>query len=528
MGRQAPDLILHNAHIIPMVGRPIKRGFVVVGGGRILALKGGEDWERSKAEGTAVIDCRGKTLMPGFIDSHFHLRAAAEAALGIDFAGEEDLLSIEHIIERIRAKAASLAQGHWIRARGYHEFHVAEKRHPTRWDLDRASSLHPIRLTHRTGHAHVLNSMALQLVGITRHTPEPQGGLIERDLETGEPTGLLYDMGGYLSKRIPPLSDGELERGIGEINRRLLSFGITSIHEASRGNGLEEFDRIRRWKRGKPFLPRVRVLLGSDSFEEGNHLSPKDFPSDGHVSLGGVKIILDETTGRLHPGQEELNQEVFHVHRMGMQVAIHAIEGHAVESACKAIEYALERYPSPDHRHRIEHCSVCTPSLSRRLAGQGIAVVTQPCFVYFNGDRYLKSIPVLTGLYAIGTLMKSGVEVAGSSDFPVAPPNPLMGVYAAVSRKAKSGAPVLSEEAISTLDALKMYTVHGAWVGFEERVKGSLTPGKLADMVLLSADPTRVSPEELRHIHVEMTMIGGEIAWREETFDIDRGSGTGR
>ncbi|MBW2027464.1 MAG: amidohydrolase [Deltaproteobacteria bacterium] len=527
MGRQAPDLILHNAHIIPMAGPPIKRGFVVVAGGRILALEGGQDWQRSKTTGTVVVDCGGKPLVPGFIDSHFHLRASAQAVLSMDFAGGDDFLTIEHIIEGIQAKAASLPKGHWIRARGYHEFHLAEKRHPTRWDLDRASSRHPIRLTHRTGHAHVLNSMALRLVGITRHTPDPPGGLIERDLETGEPTGVLYEMGKYLSRRMPPQSDGELERGIREVNRRLLSCGVTSIHEASQGNGLEELDRIRRWKRGKAFLPRARVLLGTDSFEGDKHFSPKDFPGDNHVSLGGVKVILDETTGRLHPGQEELNRKVFHVHRMGMQVAIHAIEGHAVESACEAIEYALGKYPRPDHRHRIEHCSLCTPSLSRRLAEQGIAVVTQPCFVYYNGDRYLESIPVLKGLYATGTLMKSGIVVAGSSDCPVAPPDPLIGVYAAVSRRAKSGAPVISEEAISTLDALKMYTVHGAWVGFEERVKGTLTPGKLADMVLLSTDPTRVPPEELRDIHVEMTLIDGEIAWREETFDIDRGGGTG-
>jgi predicted amidohydrolase YtcJ len=230
-----------------------------------------------------------------------------------------------------------------------------------------------------------------------------------------------------------------------------------------------------------------------------------------------VKIILHEITGDLHPGQEELNQGVLHIHESGMQVLLHAVQKREIEAACDAIDFALQRSPRPDPRHRIEHCSVCPPSLARRIASLGIVVVTQPSFIYYNGERYLRTVPESERhhLYPIATLMKSDVRVAGSSDCPVVPANPLMGIYSAVSRKAENGEFVSPGETISPSDAIRMFTIDAAKATFEERIKGSLAPGKLADLVVLSGDPIKLPIDEVKEIKVEMTVLNGEVVWNK-------------
>ncbi|MBC8463369.1 MAG: amidohydrolase family protein, partial [Deltaproteobacteria bacterium] len=230
---------------------------------------------------------------------------------------------------------------------------------------------------------------------------------------------------------------------------------------------------------------------------------------------GAVKIILDETTGQLHPPQSELNTLVLEIHRAGLQAAIHAIEEPAVESACNAIEFALQKVPKPDHRHRIEHCSICSPSLAKRIASSGIMVVTQPPFIYYNGDRYLETVSnhQQQHLYPIGTLLKKGVTVAASSDSPIVAPDPLIGIYAAVSRRSKAGKKVLLKERINPLDALQMYTTNAAKATFDETKKGSITPGKLADLVVLNGDPIKLPADEIKDLEVEMTILDGKIVW---------------
>jgi predicted amidohydrolase YtcJ len=257
------------------------------------------------------------------------------------------------------------------------------------------------------------------------------------------------------------------------------------------------------------------MMLGLGGFQEwkgDRFASPVD---ESHLHLGGVKIILDETTGRLHPSREELKRMVFSVHQTGRQVAVHAIEDTAIEAACSALEYALKTQPRGDHRHRIEHCSVCPPALAGRIASLGLTVVTNPAFIYYSGERYLKTVPPsqLNHLYPISTLLKAGIQVAAGSDAPVAAVNPLVGIYAAVSRRAESGETVLDEERITVQEVMGMYTALAAASGFEEDRKGTITTGKLADLVVLGADPTAVPVEEIKDVQVEMTIIGGEVVY---------------
>ncbi|MDP6179826.1 MAG: amidohydrolase family protein, partial [Desulfatiglandales bacterium] len=388
-----PDLILFNAHIIH-TGPGTGRGrLVAVRAGKIMAVTGNEKLKELRGRDTKVIDCKGKTLVPGFIEAHFHLHAFAKTLVTLDLTRQNRVRSVCDIQAGIRKLSQTQPPKTWIRGKGYHEFDLAEKRHPNRWDLDQAAPTNPIKLTHRSGHAHVLNTPALELVGITRDTSDPTGGLIERDIETGEPTGLLYEMAGFLSKSIPPLDNQEMERGIKMANHQLLSLGITSVQDASFRNNLASWENFRRWKEHGMFKPRVSMMLGVECLKE---YQGQDFSShidENQLRLNGTKIILDETTGQLHPPQLELEEMVLKIHGSGFQVAIHAIEEKAVVSACSAIAYALKRHPRPDHRHRIEHCSLASPTLSKRLASLGIMVVTQPPFIYYSGDRYLETVP---------------------------------------------------------------------------------------------------------------------------------------
>ena len=236
---------------------------------------------------------------------------------------------------------------------------------------------------------------------------------------------------------------------------------------------------------------------------------------DSQLRLGGVKIIVGETTGQLYPPQLELNQQVFNAHRAGFQLAIHATRPSAVEAAIIALEDAHNHFPQTGPRHRIEHCFVCPPHLLKRLSGLQAVVVTQPPFVYYSGERYLATVPAsqLPWLYRFKSFLDSGLIVAASSDSPVVPDNPLVGIYAAVTRQTELGQYLLRQECVSAEQALAMYTINGAYASFEERMKGSITQGKLADMVVLSDDPVKSPPEQIKDIKVEMTIIDGKLVW---------------
>jgi predicted amidohydrolase YtcJ len=517
MSNPSADLVLYNANVITLNPNFPKGELVAVKNGRILSVSGNKAMKQLRGTKTQVVDCQGKTILPGFNDAHCHVAAYAESLLTPNIS-QATVHSISDIQNEIRRLSNNLPSGRWIRARGYNEFYLAEKRHPTRCDLDKATVAHPVILTHRSGHAHVLNSLALALAGISGETAEPPGGMIERDLETGEPNGVLYGMSGYLANVTPPLNDSELEQGVALASKNLVSSGITSIQDASPHNDYRRWQAFKRWKNQEHFRPRVSMMLGAEALTQYQEQALPLQTGDSQLHVGAVKIILNETRGQLNPAQAELNQKVFDIHRAGLQVALHAVEETTVEAACLALEYALQRSPRVDHRHRLEHGSVCTPQMAERLASLKVAVVTQPAFIYYSGERYLETVPEeqLKHLYPIATLINAGLKVAASSDCPVIPPNPMHGIYAAVSRVTEAGQSLLPRECVSTLEALWMYTMSGAYVCFEETTKGSVIPGKFADLILLSGDPIETAPEDMRDLEVEMTIVDGEIVWRKE------------
>jgi predicted amidohydrolase YtcJ len=501
------DLILHNATVITP-DTVLPPGYMVaIRHGMIVSISKEDDIDTFRGPLTEVIDCQGMTVLPGFNDAHCHAIGFAERFLSVNLKFNA-MLSISDIVKQVQEASQTIPEGNWITVRGYNMFYLTDKRHPNRWDLDKATLRHPVKLMHRTGHMHVLNSLALKLAGITRYTEEPPGSIIERDLETGEPSGVLHNMGGYLAKMTPSLTDSDMEHGAKLASERLLSLGITSVQDASVRNDIHRWELFQRLKKKGLFKPRVTMMFGVDSFAQYNRqgLSPRS--SDNQLRLGGVKIIIHEVTGELTPPQNELNKKVLGLHRSGHQVVLHAIEENTLDAACN---------PRHGHRHRIEHCSVCTYEMVKRLKKLKVAVTTQPSFIFYNGERYLGTVPdtQLAHLYPIGRLMKAGIVVAGSSDCPVIPPDPLAGIYAALSRKTEKGRRLLEKECISPIEAIRMYTRNAAYVNFEDTVKGLIAPGYVADIIVLDGNPVELAPEEILKLSVRLTVLDGKIVWRK-------------
>jgi predicted amidohydrolase YtcJ len=510
MASSKADLVLRNARAITLDRRFPRARTIYVQNGLILKISSADIESSLTGPYTKILDCAGKTVIPAFHDAHCHIVAYAEGLITVD-AGPASVRSIDDLINRIRKIAAVTPAGQWIRCAGYNEFYLKEKRHPLKYDLDRATLAHPVKVTHRSGHAHVLSTAALKLAGIGNESEEPDGGMIERDLESGEPNGLLFGMGAYLAQKIPPIGSGELDTAITEAGRTLLSLGITSVQDASPGNGPARWRQFEDWKKRGIFPPRTVLMFGAAN---AGHLGEMK-EIKGILGKGAVKLVLDEVRGKLNPSQAEINRMLLHINKSGLQAAIHAVEENTVNAAIKALDYALTDYPREDHRHRVEHCSICSSGAAARLAALGAAVVTNPAFIYYSGERYLSDVPAgqFQHLYALNSMLGAGLRVAGGSDAPVACPDPLKAVYSAVTRRAENGREVLTRQSINVIDALALFTSGAAYSCFREKQLGTISKGKYADLAILNADPLRVKAEELKNIKVEMTLLNGDLAY---------------
>jgi predicted amidohydrolase YtcJ len=504
------DLVLKNARVLTMdATRPVA-ALVAVTGDTISYVGDRTELDSVAGTGAKVIDCGGRTVLPGFNDAHLHLFSLIRKLLGIDLS-PASVRSIADIKEKIHEKALKTPPGTWLSGTDYNEFYLAEKRCPTRWDIDEVAPDHPVVLSHRSLHACVLNSLALSLAGITRDTEEPPGARIERDLVTGEPNGVLIDMLSYIrSKVMPPFTEAELKDGVVLVDRLFLSAGITSVQDATVSNNLERWETVCDFILNRRLRCRMTLMVGAPYWQDFSGVNLKTGSGDNLMRLGAVKIMPED-----RPDQAELNGLALEIHSAGFQLAFHAVEESEVASAVEALDYISGRSKVRGRRHRIEHCSECPPYLLERIKKMDAVIVTQPPFIYYSGERYLATVPESQQpwLYRIRSPLESGVVVAGSSDTPVVPNHPLVGIYAAVTRRTALGQVLLPEESIAASQALALYTTNAAYASFEETIKGSISTGKLADIVVLSADPTQVPPEKIKDIKAEITIIGGEVVW---------------
>ena len=551
-------LLLENANVLTPGHAQSKARAVAVRGGTIAAVGNAADMAHLRGGAARVIDCQGMTLLPGFADAHCHLLAAAAALQGLN-CSPEALPIIERLKQAVRRRGAATPHGRWVRGFGYDELSFREKRHPTRWDLDEETPHHPVRLDHRSGHAVVLNSLGLELAGIRRDTPDPVDGVIDRDLSTGEPTGLLLEMSGFLRDRLGRLNnDDEFQEGVSRLDRMLLSYGITSAQDAGPNNDVSRWSTFRGLQSSGRLSCRVTMMAGASHIKDFLAAGLAYGDSGQRLGLGHAKLMLTLTTGALQPDIEFLGEMVREAHRAGFPVAVHAVEQEAVAAAAEVLtanplppplrsrpgSLSDNREPPPTPspgagtgsgptgenplrrqvlRDRIEHCAECPPALAARIARSGAAVVTQPGFVYWNGDRYRERVApsTLGHLYPVDELLGAGVEVAFGSDAPVIDPNPWPAIYSAVTGAAKSGEKLhpkppagrAASRKVPVELALRMYTAAGAALEGRPERKGTISPGELADLVLVDRDPTKVDPSELKNIQAELTVLGGEVVW---------------
>ena len=511
-----PTLVIVNCHALTMdPARPTAEA-VAVAGERILAVGRTDEVCGLAGPDTQVIDGQGLTLLPGFIDSHIHVLSLARTTQELDCRPDK-ASSCTAIAHRVFEWARIVPPGEWVRCFGYDHLALDEARHPTRHDLDQISPRHPVRLDHQSGHATVLNSLGLQMAGITADTPDPVDGVIDRDAN-GEPTGLLLEMSSYPSQRVDTgRSRAKMKQGVTAANRLLLSYGITSVQDAGPENGPERWQAFRDLIDSETLQCRVTMMAGggrrTDLLDAG-----LAWGSGGHnLRLGHVKVMLTMTTGALQPGLKELQQIAAKACQSGFPVAVHCVEQEAVAAAAQVIA-ELPPLPAGVPSHRIEHCSECPAQVLDAVARSGATVVTQPGFIHWNGPSYRENVEasLQPDLYPIGAIEGTGMPIAFGSDAPVINPNPWPAIYSAITRKDHLGQPfpeITGSGRVSVESALRMYTLGGAESEGTHGDKGSVTPGKLADFVLVDADPLATDTEDLKGIKAKLTVVGGKVVW---------------
>ncbi len=492
-----------------------------------------------------VVDLRGRSVFPGFVDSHMHFMAWAESRELLDLSA---CRSIGELREAFRAhiRLHPLPESGWYRARGWNQIHMAEGRMPNRNDLDDLTPGNPLILIRVCGHVAALNSTALRMLSITRNTRIP-GGVIELG-EDGEPTGIVSEEAvAYVYRQIPSLKDSEMMRLLVKYGPMAAGFGLTRINSDDMSMfdfnfrrlinfyiGAEQEARLPFRFRQQFLLPKRALLLDflSEGWRTGDgtplyQIGPIKLLTDG--SLGG-RTALMLTDYADHPGergvaiyeQEELNDLVSLAHSSGMQVAMHAIGDGGFEAGLNAVE-AAQAVRSMVTRHLIVHAQIADDRQLERMKNLRLGAAIQPCFVPSDREMAIERMGYdrATHSYRWKTMLRRGIVLSAGSDAPIENLRPLHGIHAAVTRQNQKNEPEggwNSDERLSVAEAIGLYTWNNAWSEGNEKRRGEIAPGQDADLVVLEQDPFLTPSEDLWKIDVAMTICGGRITHRSNTL----------
>ncbi|HLN85227.1 MAG TPA: amidohydrolase [Candidatus Limnocylindrales bacterium] len=538
-----PDTILYNGKIRTFTSETARCEALACSGSRIVATGNSDDMRRLAGPETHLIDLLGRTAIPGLTDTHVHLSEKGTAEMELvdcrDFY--LNVHSIADILQRLANAAASAPKGSWLVAHGspMQDFRIADQRFPDKHELDSVCPDNPVSISFGA-HVTIANSLALAAAKISRDTPNPAGGNIKHDAQTGEPTGELHERAQLIVKKVAPeFNYLQLKDGIVFALNQCLERGVTTVHDIVRYaepvRAYQELYKEGRMHARVSILPRViESMIDSKSLTELGVIT--GFGNEW-LRIGGVKMSIDGgITGRnacfhepyendehnhgiIRIQQDELNHTVQVCHDAGLRCCVHAIGDKAFDMALDAYENAIEHSPRKDHRHRIEHMGnwLATPKLMQRMVRSGIVAIPNIAFAYYIGDAILDCVGEkrLTKAFPFHTLLKNHVIIAGGSDSPgYWPVDPLRDIATAASRKMRWGEVWIPEEKITVSEAFAMHTTTASWVGFEENDKGTLKVGKLADIAVLAEDPFAIEPEKIKDLKVEMTLVGGEIKYQ--------------
>jgi predicted amidohydrolase YtcJ len=530
------DLILINGKIVTVDSHGTIAEAVAVKFGRILAVGSNEDIKLLMSEGTEVLDLEGRTVLPGFIDSHCHFTSfGIQRIMAIDCSYESGVRCIRDIQDRIRGKAKITPKGEWINVVQVDDSKLVEKRFPTRWELDEAAPDHPVCLATVGGHFYIFNSKAFELAGITKGTPDPPGGRFERDPVTGELTGGVHERAKELVQPIPfgrlPREE-EVMEGIKLTLKEYASAGLTCAYDGWTDRiHLRALQRLR--EAGE--LPiRVRVDVYYTLLPDLDRCGVLQGLGDDWLKICGIKVVCDGAIsartaavsqpylhkpnyyGELAITGEELRRVVLEGYGRGYRFCVHANGDRAINMCLDVLEEAQERYPRRDPRNRIIHCTVVNPAIIERLKKLNILPTIFGAYPYYHGDKILPAFGAerLQWMFAARSMLDAGLKVAAHSDHPASPYPPLLGIHSLVNRRSARGVPIGERQKVSVMEAIKLYTINAAYHSFDEDKLGSIEPGKLADFVVLGEDILTIPTERIKDIPVEMTIIEGRIIYR--------------
>lgn len=531
------DIIFYNGRInsLDQAGKICSAVGVV--NGKIAAIGSDAELRSLSRPQTETIDLKGAVMFPGFMEAHNHLAIYAYLLDGIDLSPAK-ARKMDDILVAVKAETQETPPGTWIRGSRYAEYFLAENRHPTRADLDRVSPGHPVIIYHTSFHACVLNTIALDKMGITGDTQAPQGGIIEKD-SSGQPTGVLHDqaMLDVFNKlfiadleALSTTQRVELCRKATENYARLgLVFAADALvvpqtlHMYQQALAAGQL-KIRIYTMNYTLTAesltgsQIKTGFGSDRLRIG----PIKIFADGGMSnrtaaISRPYLVPPYDNGLKIQSPEELIEKVTGYHGLGYQIAIHAQGDDAIGDTLDAFEAVLGPTSDNPLRHRIEHGGCLYPDLLRRAADMNILVSVQPVFFSELGDGWIEAFgpELVEQLYPFKSMLNAGMKIGGSSDCPVSALDPRVGLRDAVLRRTPSGKRLSPHEALTMDEAIRIYAQGSAYLSFDENHNGTIEPGKRADFTVMAADPRDVAPEEVPDIPFTMTVVDGEIVWSE-------------
>lgn len=530
------DLVLSNGRFWTVDKTRPRAEAVAVIGERIVAVGNAAEIQPWIGPKTRVIDLGGRFAMPGMIDAHTHFTSGGFQLLGVDLRPAKSQAEMADLLQR-HVSSEKVGKGEWITGGDWDHEAWSPAELPRKELIDRFTPDNPVLVSRYDGHMALANSLALQLAGVTRETQDPPGGTIVRDPKTGEPTGMLKDAAMSLVHRIaPPPTDEQMLRAVRAALTEARRLGLTSIHDISDDRDLRAYQALAdrgeltarlycvtplpRWKEVERL--GIRTGFGSDWIKIG---SLKGF-MDG--SLGSTTAVFFEpyldapnTTGLFNSMAiplEKMEKMVVAADRAGLQLTIHAIGDRAISLLLDMFEKAAKQNGARDRRFRIEHAQHMHPKEFARFAKLGVIASMQPYHAIDDGRWVEKRIGPERArfTYAFRSFLDAGVKLAFGSDWTVAPLSPLLGIHAAVTRATLDGKHPggwIPQQKIKVEEAIEAYTMGSAYAAFEEKIKGSITPGKLADIVVLSDDLLSIPPDRIKDVTVLKTIAGGRVVY---------------
>jgi predicted amidohydrolase YtcJ len=530
------DLVLLNGSVWTGESGAPRAEAVAVRGGKITAVGSSRDTRRLAGGAARVIDLRGGLVLPGFIDSHTHFLDGGFSLLSLRL---RDASSRESFVLRIARRAAELPKGEWILNGGWDHQQFDPPELPRREWIDAVTPENPVCVNRHDGHMVLVNTLALRIAGVTAKTPSPDGGEILKDPATGEPTGILKDAAiGLVSRHIPASTLAVKVQAAEAALREAAANGVTSVHDMADSSNFEVYQELLR--EGK-LTARIFLYIPIDDIDIYKRLRLKTPFGSDRLKIGGLKAFVDgslgsgtafffepyddnpRSAGLLHEQMFPdgvMEQRILAADRAGLQVAVHAIGDRANAIILDIFEKAARENGPRDRRWRVEHAQHLRPSDIPRFGSLGVIASVQPFHAVDDGRWAESKIGRQRCLttYAFRSLIEGGAILALGSDWTVAPLNPLTGIAAAVSRRTTDGKNPGGwhpEQKLTLEEALAGYTRNGAYAEFAEGIKGTVTPGKLADLVVLDRNILKVPPEQIADARVKLTILDGEIIFEQ-------------